>query len=75
MLHEKRTQSFNESIDHKQLEIIGLEFGPKVNSNQQNYTSSGPKLNLSRVNQTMLQLPKRTTFIGGRRAQENILPR
>lgn len=75
MFHQKQIQSFHESTDNKPLEIIGLEFGPKLSSNQQNYTSIGPKLNLSRVNQTMLQLPRRTTFSGGRRAQENILPK
>lgn len=75
MFQQKQTQSFNEPTNNKRLEIIGLEFGPKISSNPQSYTSIGPKLHLSRVNQTMLQLPKRTTFIAGRRAQENILPR
>jgi hypothetical protein len=40
-----------------------------------NSSSIGPRFKLSRVDQTMLQLPKRTTFIAGRKAQENVLSR
>jgi hypothetical protein len=57
------------------LEIIGLEIGSKT-SNQQLLTKPmNSKLKLSRVDQTMLQLPKRTTFLTGRKAQENVLSR
>jgi len=65
--------SLNENSEKKQLEIIGLEFGPKMSSN----TNSNiiPKYKLTKIDQTMLQLPKRTTFISGRKAQEHVLSR
>lgn len=68
------------STDNKQLEIIGLECAPKISTNNQllikNANSSiGSKFKLSKVDQTMLQLPRRTTFIAGRKAEENVLSR
>ncbi len=57
--------------------------GPKIPLNTTNdqllikHTNSSivPRFKLSKIDQTSLQLPKRTTFIAGRRAQENILSR
>jgi hypothetical protein len=95
VFHNKLTNKHNqtssvppviEQTGKRQLEIIGLEFGPKPPSNTnsssnhhlliKNTSSSlGPRYKLSRVDQTMLQLPKRSTFMGGRKAQENVLSR
>lgn len=66
--------------EKQQLEIIGLECTPKNTTNHQlliknAHASIGPKFKLSRVDQTMLQLPKRTTFMSGRKTQENVLSR
>jgi hypothetical protein len=63
----------------QQLEIIGLEVGPKTSNHRvlikNAYSSNGPKLKLSRIDQTMLQLPKRTTFMTNRKVQENLYAR
>jgi len=68
-----------EQSGKQQLEIIGLEVGPKTSNHQvlikNAYSSNGPKFKLSRVDQTMLQLPKRTTFMNNRKAQENLYAR
>ncbi len=65
-----------EQSGKQQLEIIGLEVGPKTSNHRvlikNAYSSNGPKLKLSRIDQTMLQLPKRIT---NRKAQENLYTR
>ncbi|CAF3396934.1 unnamed protein product [Rotaria sp. Silwood1] len=74
---------FVDQSGKKQLEIIGLELGSKISSSKTNHqfliknttSSINSKLKLTKVDQTMLQLPKRTTFIANRRVSENIFPR
>ncbi|CAF1168400.1 unnamed protein product [Adineta steineri] len=63
----------------QQLQIIGSEFNSKISNHQLSskhvYSSLVPKFKLSRVDQTMLQLPKRTTFLANRKTQNNMYPR
>ncbi|CAF1310891.1 unnamed protein product [Adineta steineri] len=63
----------------QQLQIIGSEFNSKISDHQLSskhvYSSLVPKFKLSRVDQTMLQLPKRTTYLANRKIQNNMYPR
>ncbi|CAF3656598.1 unnamed protein product [Rotaria sordida] len=72
-----------EQSGKKSLEIIGFELGPKISSNKTNHqlfiknanSSIHSKVKLTKVDQTMLQLPKRTTFIANRRVPEKLFSR
>ncbi|CAF0957209.1 unnamed protein product [Adineta steineri] len=68
-----------EKQQQQQLQIIGSEFNSKISSHQLSskhvYSSLVPKFKLSRVDQTMLQLPKRTTYLANRKIQNNMYPR
>ncbi|CAF3948618.1 unnamed protein product [Rotaria sp. Silwood2] len=91
LFHSKfnNKQNHMSSVQHveqsgkKQLEIIGLELTPKISSNTTDHhlfikktnSSIDSKVKLTKVDQTMLQLPKRATFIANRRVAENIFPR
>jgi len=75
--------SLNEHSETKQLEIIGSEFGPKISSNTTNHqlsikntdSSISPRFKSSKIDQNMLQIPKRATFLAGRKTQGNVLSR
>lgn len=68
----------------KQLQIIGLELGPKrslFNTNDYQsmlknaHSGSDRRIKLARVDQSVLQLPRRTAFTYNRRVPEHTLSR
>lgn len=71
------------------MEIVGLEFGGKSPSSssssshisdnhlltKSSNTVNDRKVKLTKVDQTLLQVPRRTTFIANRKIAENVFPR
>ena len=74
---------FAEHSGRKQLEIISAEFATKASSttsddklvHRNTSLSMVPKLNSSKFDRRILQLPKRKAFAADRKANQNAFPR